>query len=359
MYKSLLRPFVLLVVGLALVSAVLAQQPPTKTLFVTLTTRTMAAPKIPGLPAGMTIPGMGGGATTRSITGKAQYAETPVEPIYLTVPADLGLKGNRLILNVPKPTATQNTPANGEEGQPGQSGGTMEMTSKLYWHPDEAKGPIAETVKVKMPKAQGGMPGMNAPAFDTETAEQLAKEADGSDSKLKATVKGLGDYVCNTGGTASLDGFLPPLKVTEPALESVDVAAGFTMKWEPVPGARGYLIAIIAMKNEGDQTNMKMSITSWYSTLVEPPMRVRSAYQQATTIADDLRDGILLPGDTTSCVVPAGMFGDYDFMTVRVEAIGNDFYSNAGPTVFGTIRSEWMATKINMSAMGGGGKEEE
>lgn len=361
MHKPLLYLLASLALSACLMSATMAEQPPTRTLFVTLTTRSMQAPKIPGLPAGMEIPGMSGGSmVTRSVSGRAQYAVPAVAPIYLTVPADLGLRNNRLILNVPKPDPGETAPEPEPGDQPDEKQpGSMEMVSKLYWHPDEARGPVTETVKVKRGQGPGGMPGMGMPNFDFGGLEGLTKEANGSESKLPPKAKGLGDYVCNTGGTATLDGFLPPLKVTEPALETVDVAAGFTLTWEPVPGARGYLIAITAMKNNGDETNMKMSITSWYSTLAQPPARVRGGYQQETTIADDLRDGVLLPGDTTSCRVPAGMFGEYDFLTVRVEGVGNDFYSNAGPTVFGTIRSEWTATKMNMAAMGGDDEDEE
>jgi hypothetical protein len=315
----------------------------------------MQMPKIPGLPPGMKIPGMGDTAT-RSVSGRAVYAVKPVAPIYLTVPADLKLPNNRLVLEVPK--AEPGQAGEGEEtpGQPGKPV-SMEMTNKLYWHPDEAKGPVTETVKMKTPA--GGGPAMGGgPNFDFDLLD-LGKEASGSESKIPAAAKGHGDYVCNTGGTAALDGFLPALKVTEPALESTDVNKGFTIKWDPVAGARGYLVAIMAMKNQGDENNMKMTVTSWYSTLIEPPARIRGAYQQATTIADDLRDGILLPGDTTSVKVPAGMFPDFDMFTVRVEGIGNDFYSNAGPTVFGTIRSEWMANKMNFGAMGGDDEDEE
>ena len=344
MEKTIVRMFAALMLSLLVVSFAVAQQPPTKNLYVNLVTRTQAMPKIPGLPAGIKIPGMGGGAT-RMITGRAVYAVGPVAPIYLTVPADLGLANNRLVLNVPKPGVDG---ADGETADGGGTGGSVEMTNKVYWHPDEAKGPITDNVKMSMGNRRG-MGGMQMPNLDQSLLAELGKEANGSEMKLPANVKGQGNYVCNTGGTATLDGFLPPLDVTEPALEKVNPNAGFTLKWSPVPGARGYLIAIMAMKNQGDDNHTKMNMTSWYSTLGEPPMRVRGAYTPATTIADDLKDGILLPGDTTSCKVPAGMFGDgYDMLVVKAEAIGNDFYSPASPTVYGVIRSEWSAMKMNM-----------
>lgn len=355
MDKTMIRVLALVTLLLSVVGIAAAQQPPTKKLYISLVTRTMQGPKMPALPPGIKIPGLKipGMGATRMVTGRAVYAVKPVEPIFVGVPADLRLPNNRLILNVPKPAA-------GGPGQPGAenpgegANGSMEITTKLYWHPDEAKGPISDNIKVPAGQMRGkGGPGAQNPW--SAAMAQFDKEASGSETKLPETVKGQGDYICNTGGMATLDGFLPPLKVTEPAsMDSVQPEAGFAIKWDAVPGARGYLISVMAMKNEGDQSNMKMLMTSWYSTLVEPPMRVRGMYTPDTTIADDLKNGILLPGDTTSCNVPAGMFTtDYNMLTVRVEAIGNDFYSPANPTVYGTIRSEWSAMKMNMAGMGG------
>lgn len=356
MDKTMVRVLLLMVLVLSVFGIAAAQQPPTKVLYVSLVTRTQAMPKMPGLPPGLNIPGLkipGMGGPMRMISGRAVYSVKPVEPIYLGVPADLGLAQNRLILNVPKPGANGPAGAAGnEEGQP--AGGTMEITTKVYWHPDQAKGPITDTMKVAKPKAnpRGGPP---MPNLDPAMLAELDKTATGSTTKLPANVKGLGDYICNTGGMATLDGFLPALNVTQPAsMDTVKPEDGFTLKWDAVTGARGYLISVMSMKSEGDENNSKMNMTSWFSTLVEPPMRVRGSYMPDTTIADDLKNGILLPGDTTSCVVPAGMFTtDYNMLTVRVEAIGNDFYSPANPIVHGTIRSEWTAMKMNMGNMGG------
>jgi hypothetical protein len=160
--KSLLLCLVCLF-AVSAVTAVFAQQPPTKTLYVSLTTRTMQMPKIPGLPPGMKIPGMGDSAT-RSVSGRALYAVKPVEPIYVTVPADLKLPNNRLVLSVPKSGPGTTEPGEETPGQPAKPG-SMEMTNKLYWHPDQAKGPVTETVKMKTGGGRG--PGMGGgPSFD-------------------------------------------------------------------------------------------------------------------------------------------------------------------------------------------------
>ena len=106
-------------------------------------------------------------------------------------------------------------------------------------------------------------------------------------------------------------------------------------------------------------------VTMWVSTLNEPPERVRSGYEQETSIADDLRNGILLPANTTSCNIPPGIFVDVDTFSIDVTAVGNDYFDDtAGLVVRGRIRSVWNAVKMSgmpagmpgfgMPGMGGG-----
>ncbi|MEN6645617.1 MAG: hypothetical protein ABFE08_24485 [Armatimonadia bacterium] len=329
-------------------------QAPTKTLFVTLLTKTQQPMKIPGMENMPQMPGMPTGAPTWNVIGRAKYGEKPVEPLFVTVPTDLKLPDNKLMLHLPKPATTEGGP-----GRPGGQGETknVEMVNKLYWHPDEAKGPVTESFKIKGGKMSGGgMPGMAMPNLDDIIIAQEGYEAEGNESKLPVNVKGQGNYVCNTGGTATLDGFLPPLQVTSPDMSKLTPEEGILVKWQPIAGARGYLISANGMNmDNADEDNMKMTTISWFSTLVQPPMRIRGGYQQETTIADDLANGILLPGNTTSCKIPGGIFNDVMMLMIRVEAIGNDFYSKAdGKTVFGTIRSEWDGIGMMMK-MGGEG----
>lgn len=337
-----------------------AQQETTKTFYLTLSTRVDMPMKIPGIPdlgdiPGMpNIPGMPDGAHAgkpyREITGRAVYPSQAVAPIFVTVPADLKLPQNRLVLEVPKPV-TAMTGEGGEEGTGEQPKGHLVLTTRLYWHPETAEGPITDTFdSAQMPTAEGPMGGMAAP--DLERLSLAPEpEAYGENSKLPEAVVGNGDYVLNTGGTATMTGFLPPLKVTAPEdFGEVVPADGFTLEWEPVAGARGYIVHVNGQKMDmADESNITMDMTWWVSTRDEPPMRVRYGYRQETTISDDLEAGILLPADATSCVVPPDLFGDLDMLRVTVTAVGNDFYSSQdGLTVFGTIRSEWTTTLMLM-----------
>ena len=350
----------LTMVSLAFVAcaAASAQQPTTQRFELTLKTSIQAMPfKIPGLENLPNVPGMPAfGAPQRTIDGEAVYAEQAVEPIYVTVPTDLKFRQNRLILTVPRPTpvtpATPGTPA-------GTATGKAKMTSKLYWHPDTAEGPLSQTVELDLSQTGPGPQGM--PAIDMSgVMADIAKTASGSESEIPEPAVGQGDYVLNTGGTAVLDGFLGPIKVTQPeALSEVELPAGIDVEWEPVDGARGYILHATAMSGQAQD----MTTIQWVSTLNEPPERVRSDYTVGTTIQDDLDNGILLPGDTTSCRVPADVFpAEPSMFMLTVTAVGNDFYSNAGGiVVYGKIRSEWMGMKMaGMPAMGmmPGGEQE-
>lgn len=356
------RTLMLLLAGVLLsVAPLAAQQQTTKTLYVTLQTRIETPMKMPGMPQMPQMPGMPTGAPTWSVNGRAVYAAKAVEPIFLTVPADLKLAENKLPLRVPKAGPAGGGEGDEEEGAPTQTP-NVELTNKLYWHPEVAKGPVSETLKVQGSTGRGPrLPGMAMPDVTRLVDEQLGHEAEGTESKLPAGLKGAGDYLCNTGGAASLSGFLPPLKVTLP--EQVKPAEGFTLTWEAVPGARGYLVSGYGMNmadgEEGD--TRKMTTISWFSTLEQPPLRIRGGYRQETTIADDLEKGVLLPGETTSCQVPAGVFKDIMMLRLKVEAVGSDFYNKTeATTVFGTIRSEWNTTIFALPmGMGGGGGEDE
>jgi hypothetical protein len=340
----------------ALCTLAWAQQPKTQRFTLTLSTRTQALPfKMPNIPNMPNIPGMADfGKPQRTIEGQAVYGEQAVEPIFVTVPGDLKLKQNRLVLTVPKPAGpTVVGPA--EPGAQPQ-GGKFKVTSKLYWHPDTAEGPIAQSAEIDLSQAGPGpgRPGMAMPQFDLGALmEGMEKTATGQESKLPENVVGQGNYVLNTGGTAVLDGFLPAIKVAQPEdLNETDLTQGIDVQWEAVEGARGYILHAMGMVGAMGQAQ-EMTTIQWVSTLKEPPDRVRSDYTVATTIQDDLDSGILLPGDATSCKVPPDIFPeDVTMFTLTVTAVGNDFYSNTDDiVVYGRIRSEW--TGMRMAGMMG------
>ncbi|HEY3398499.1 MAG TPA: hypothetical protein VGM19_12660 [Armatimonadota bacterium] len=356
----LLLSVLLALAGLA--TGASAEQPTAIKYVVTLSTETMAMPfAMPNIPGMANIPGLADMfKPKRVITGLAEYAVPAVEPIFVGVPGDLKLPQNKLVLTVDKPTPPgPDTPAEPGTTEPAKPT-KMTMTMKLYWHPDVAEGPVTNTLDVDSSRMPTAPQGRGPATMDwSRLAEEFDKTAAGSNDKLPEKVVGAGDYVLNTGGfTATLAGFLPPLKITAPeTLADVDPAAGFELTWEPVAGARGFIIQITGMENHPAQgtTPQSMTIYQWVSSTVEPPERVRHDYEQATTIADDLDKGILLPAETLSCVVPPNVFPtDVPMLTVNVVAVGADFYNQAGTTtVVGKIRSRWTGMKMSMAGMPG------
>jgi hypothetical protein len=323
-------------------AVVSAQQPTTQRFELTLRTSIQALPfKLPNLPNLPNMPGFN--APQRIVGGEAVYPEPPVEPLFVTVPGDLKLKQNRLVLRVPR-LSEQSPDKQGGRGEPVTTGGKAKMTHMQYWHPGTAEGPVTESVEVDASKMPMG-PGEGMPELGPNPLEQLSRTAVGSEGELPERAVGGGDYVLNTGGTAVLDGFLAAIQVTQPeALSDVALPEGIDVTWEPVEGARGYILHAVAML--GDMQDV--TVIQWVSTQNEPPERVQADYTVETSIQDDLDNGVLLPGDATSCRVPAGIFpAEPSMFTLTVTAVGNDFYANTdGLVVYGKIRSEWVGMKM-------------
>jgi hypothetical protein len=309
-------------------------------------------PVIPGMP---TIPNMpdlsalfGKTSATRNINGQAVYPDKAVDPIFVLVPADLTLPDNKLVLKVSKPFRIPEGLTEPETPTTPTIPQRMKFTSKLYWHPTVAEGLTVTSLDVDLSKTRstGGGAAPGPGNLDDQWMLDMEKSASGSESKLPATAVGHGSYVLNTGGTAVLDGFLPAIQVTTPDdISAVKLEDGIDVQWQPVTGARGFILHATAMAGD---PGAAQTFTTWVSTLHEPPARVLNGYEQDTSISDDLANGILLPPTTTQCMVPPGIFDSAArTFTLTATAVGNDFYDTTGGiTVRGKIRSEWSATKM-------------
>lgn len=337
-----------------------------ESLEVTLRTQTMVLPgmeemleNMPELPAGMqvNIPGL---APTRTIEGKAVYIHPPTGRIFVTVPADLGLPNNILPLELPKPVPI--IEHGGPEGPGGQPAQLQKFTIKLYWHPTTARGPrVIELDPSKMPQMPQSAPG-GRPEDIERWAERMnegeGKVATGSDSRISPKVMGQGTYTLNTGGQMPLDGFLPALKLSGlPKPDEVDLSEAIDVKWDTIPGARGFILAAMSMIDSH-------TMVLWISTENEPEnWGLGWDYEQKTTISDDLAAGILLPGETTECIVPPDIFTGAGMVNLSVTAVGNDFFDkSSAPWLRGRIRSVatvMLGSPEGMGGMGGMGGEEE
>lgn len=309
----------------------------------------MAMPAYPGMPDA------GGAQPSRTISGEAVYATAaPVTPVFVAVPESLQLRDNRLPLQVTQMPEGMLMPPAGMGAAPG---GRMhvEMKNILWWHPDTAAGPLTESINtdVDMSARGGARPAMPSETQLQRVRAELDRTATGEENVVPLTAVGRGEYVLNTGGhTMPLAGFLLPLTVTEPASPAaIDVRGPITVVWNSDTAARGYILHARGMVLQGQQVK---ETVLWVSTDSCPPERVRTGYEAGTTIADDVRDRILLPPGTTRCVIPPAIFAQVDMLTLTLTAVGADYAADTrGCRYRARIRSEWTATK--MPGMGGPG----
>ncbi len=311
----------------------------------------MVMPAYPGMP------NADGAQPSRSISGEAVYAAAaPVTPIFVAVPESLQLRDNRLPLLVapmPEDMGMHMPPA----GMGAAPGGRMhiEMKNILWWHPDTAAGPLTESIStdVDMSARGGDRPTMPSAVQLQRVRAERDRTATGDETVVPMTAVGRGAYVLNTGGhTMPLAGFLLPLTVSEPAsAAAIDVRGPITVVWNSDSAARGYILHARGMVLQGQQVK---ETVLWVSTDSCPPERVRTGYEVGTTIADDVRDRILLPPGTTRCVIPPAIFAQVDMLTLTLTAVGDDYAADTrGCRYRARIRSEWTATK--MLSMGGPG----
>ena len=308
----------------------------------------MAMPAYPGMP------GMGGAQPSRTLSGEAVYVAAPAaSPIFVAVPASLRLRDNRLPLQVTQLPEGMTMPPAGMGAAPGGRV-HIEMKNLLWWHPDTAAGPLTESINtdVTMP-AHGSRPAMPPAEQLRRVRAELDRTAEGEENVVPMGTAGRGDYLLNTGGhTMPLTGFLLPLTVSEPAsLATVDLNGPITVAWNNDTLARGYILHAHGMVMQGQQVK---ETVLWVSTDSCPPERVRTGYEVGTTIANDVRDRILLPPGTTRCVIPPAIFAQVDMLTLTLTAVGDDYAADTrGCRYRARIRSEWTATK--MRSMGGPG----
>lgn len=343
-----------MVLLLLLTAPVLAADAPAVREYTLELTTSVSAPMM-AMPAYPGMPGAGGPQPSRTIAGEAVYvAAAPVTPVFVAVPESLQLRDNRLPLQVTQMPEGMAMPPAGMGAMPG---GRMhiEMKNILWWHPDTAAGPLTENIStdVDMSARGGARPGMPAPEQMQRVRAELDRTAEGNENVVPMTAVGRGAYVLNTGGhTMPLAGFLLPLVVSEPAsISSVDLNLPLTVVWNSDTAARGYILHARGMVMQGQQVK---ETVLWVSTDSCPPERVRTGYEVGTTIADDVRNRILLPPGTTRCVIPPAIFAHVDMLTLTLTAVGDDYAADTrGCRYRARIRSEWTATK--MQGMGGPG----
>ena len=101
---------------------------------------------------------------------------------------------------------------------------------------------------------------------------------------------------------------LPPAQDIMPAiaLQQAQVAGVTQLSWQVLPTARGYFIAAMGGKGDGDTAEMIL----WTSSELPDSGFGLIDYQTNKSVDQWLKEKVLLPPTTTRCDVPKGIFGD-------------------------------------------------
>lgn len=231
-----------------------------------------------------------------------------------TLPWDLSSKKLARLTVIPIP---------GEDAQPAANS-AQSMKMKIYWG---SAGTIPEG-QPKIAPMQGADVAEKAAEKDTAKKENEGSFAywPGKDDKpLGAKACAPGTYTLTTnycGSTSTtLDpeqDFLAPFDLVDSSARN-DPAKAYTIRWKKIANAKAYLLTATGGNSKGTIVWASSSNPEW--------MNVSDVTKRA--LAPDelqklIKDGILLPPDTTSCVIPAGIFKDADTAILTMTAIGPD-----------------------------------
>jgi hypothetical protein len=111
--------------------------------------------------------------------------------------------------------------------------------------------------------------------------------------------------------------FLAPINITAPDLsEKPDLTAAIPFKWDPIPNVLGQYATIMGM--EGKNTLILWSSSEVY----QDRMMADMGYLQMAEVRDLVSQTVFMDGARTQATVPAGIFGDCDFVMMNMAGYG-------------------------------------
>jgi hypothetical protein len=301
--------------------------------------RMVGMPKIE-LPPGMDLSKMPGGEGLLAMLGGRKLTVrlwsptiAPANATASIVPPE-GLKqGKKLDLELYRPKPGQT----GEEGDADWQPDKMkEMTIKIYWGSSETVregqpkiikfGDLSPAQIEEMRKQAKEMKRKSATSYfykpDWTTGYWPTKKQAGRIDKDASLV---GNYALTTNycGNVSLDApsnvdFLDQIEMTAPDLENkLDFAKALNFEWTQIPNLLGSYAMITAM--EGEST-----IILWYSSEVydQSLMGMGWDYMQMADVKNLVEKKAFMAGDRTKVSVPAGIFGNADFVSMIMTGYG-------------------------------------
>lgn len=301
-----------------------------KVLFViTITTARMFMPGMSGLAKmpGMNIPDMN--APKRTLTMDLTTDQQPKESYKAecAIPEDLKL-GPKVNLRIDMPSEAE--PSEGAIGKDDSASKSTEMKIKTYWgcgeYIAEGQPKVLDTKSMGMANQQafksGKMPKSMSKtlSFDNTRGYWPYDDFKGIDDKAKCP----GEYnlVTNFCGDTTVflknnQDFLAAIDIVKPGSKGANVSKAIPIEWKSVPNAKAYLLTAFAASG-----NEMVTWTS--SSSPDVPMDLQYKAIKKADLDSYIDKGILLPGDATSCCIPAGVFKGMQSPMLMITAFGLD-----------------------------------
>jgi hypothetical protein len=301
----------------------------------------MAGMKMPQLPPGIDLSKIPGGQNLAAMFGGRKLTVRLWSPSI--APADAtasiappaGLKqGSKLDLDLYRPEAGQTSDTSGDTNF--DTSKMKDYTIKIYWgssptvKPGQPKiikfGDLTPAQIDEMRKRAAEMRRQSSTSYfykpDWTTAYWPSKNQPGQIAKDASLV---GTYALTTNycGNVNIDApsnvdFLAPIEITQPSLDTkLDLTGALAFQWQPIPNLLGSYAMITAM--EGQDT-----IILWYSSEVydQASMGLNWGYLEMAQVKDLVQKTVMMPGDSTSVTVPAGIFANADFASMMMVGFG-------------------------------------
>lgn len=110
--------------------------------------------------------------------------------------------------------------------------------------------------------------------------------------------------------------FLAPIEFIK-FHDKADLEKPVKLQWKPVPNAAGYLLTAYG-------GNPKLSITWTSSSIPNPPSHIEYMPIKEADLKQYLENKVLLPAETTTATIPAGIFRGSDSVFLTIVAVGKD-----------------------------------
>ncbi len=132
-----------------------------------------------------------------------------------------------------------------------------------------------------------------------------------------------GHYALTTSYTGNVEidvpdqvNFLAPIELSSPDLtQKVSFDDPIVLRWAAIPNILGYHAQIVGMQG-------RTTVIMWDSSEVKPDFGFRDDYLQMAEVKDMVSKNRFMGPDTVSVTVPAGIFKDCDFVSLRMVGYG-------------------------------------